>query len=84
MNTPRPEDILAELVRIRLAKGIRQQDVAEAMNIGQPSVSELERGLTSPKLSTLIKYATAVGATLELGVTLDDGPTDGSSLGSVA
>lgn len=47
---------------------IRQVDVAKAMGVGQPTVSELERGVVSPKVSTLQAYARAVGFKLKLGI----------------
>lgn len=64
--------LLNALVKRRRALGLRQVDVAARMGIGQPSVSELERGEISPKLSTLQRYARAVDAELEFVVALRD------------
>lgn len=66
--------ILTDLVNHRKNVGLRQVDVAEKMGIGQPSVSELERGETSPRLSTLSRYAYAVG--LELTVEVSGLPVE--------
>lgn len=59
-------ELLRNLVEARKKAELRQVDVAEKMGIGQPSVSEFERGETSPKLETLQKYAEAVGVTIHM------------------
>ncbi len=65
-DTARRQELLRELVERRKELGIRQVDVAKSMGIGQPAVSELERGETSPKLETLQRYARAVKAELSV------------------
>lgn len=50
------------LVAMRKAKGITQTQVAERMGIKQPAVHQLERDDADPKMSTLRRYALAVGA----------------------
>lgn len=60
-NSAKRAEILRNLVEGRKRAGLRQADVAEAMGVGQPSISELERGETSPKLETLQRYADAIG-----------------------
>lgn len=65
--------LLTELIGLRQAGGITQQAVAERMHTTQSAVSEFENGGTDPRLSTLQRYARAVGA--HLVVTLEpDGP----------
>lgn len=61
-------ELINRLVEIRQEKKLRQVDIAAAMGIGQPSVSEFERGMVDPKLSTLQRYARAVGVELKLEV----------------
>jgi transcriptional regulator with XRE-family HTH domain len=56
--------LLKELVQLRKDKDLSQTVVAKGMGIGQPSVSELERGMTSPRVETLQRYARAIGAEL--------------------
>lgn len=62
------DNLREALVERRKELGLRQSDVADAMGVGQPSISELERGYTSPKLETLQRYARAVDATIEFEV----------------
>lgn len=69
-------NVLNALVALRKDRGMRQVDVARAMGIGQPSVSELERGEVSPRLSTLQRYASAVGATISIEIIEEGGSDD--------
>ena len=71
-------ELLAQLVDLRKKKAketpgaFRQVDVAKAMGVGQPSVSELERGETNPKLNTILRYAEAIGVQIKFEV-IDSG-----------
>ena len=71
-DTEKAVSLREQLVAMRLAKKLRQVDVAESMGVGQPSVSEFERGETNPRLDTLQRYARAIGARIEFEV-VDDG-----------
>lgn len=72
------DEVMPMLVAHRITKGLRQKDVAEKMGIGQPAVSELESGNTSPKLDTVQRYAEAVGyrLTYSLWKDTDNGNED--------
>lgn len=74
------QELLQALVQRRRDCGLRQVDVAARMGVGQPSISELERGEVSPRLSTLQRYARAVDAELEFVIAI---PAEGSSGGRV-
>ncbi len=56
------ENFLDELVRLRKAKGLSQEVVADRMEISQSAVARIESGERDPRLSTLRRYAMAVGA----------------------
>lgn len=60
------EFVIEELTKIRKDLGLRQVDIADAMNVSQPVISELESGKTSPRYETLRKYANAVGYRMEM------------------
>lgn len=60
--------VLAELARVRRAMHSSQAHTAEIMGTTQSAISELEGGTSDPRLSTLQRYARAVGCALELGV----------------
>lgn len=64
------KDVMRTLVQIRKDKKLRQVDIAKSLGVGQPAVSELEGGFTSPRLDTLARYAEALGLTLT--VTLEE------------
>jgi transcriptional regulator with XRE-family HTH domain len=52
---------LSELVKIRKDLGLSQQDVADRLGISQPAVAAFERHDADPKMSTIRRYAHAVG-----------------------
>lgn len=63
---------LAELLRARQHAGMTQTDVAASMGVAQSSVARLESSLGSrqhaPSLSTLRRYADAVGCDLRISL----------------
>ncbi len=77
--------LLRSFGRLRESLGITQQTVAARMKTSQGHVASLESGETDPKLSTLERYAVALGAPLaiQLGqqtVTLNTPPQPDSSV----
>ena len=61
--------LVADLVAARAAAGMTQQDVADRMPSTKSVVSRLEGGVrTRPTLTTIEKYARAVGAIVEIRV----------------
>ena len=65
------EALLKSLVQLRQKHGLTQADVAERMNVSQPTVAAFERYDANPTLSTIRRYAMAVGARIRDEV-LDD------------
>jgi transcriptional regulator with XRE-family HTH domain len=60
--------VLRSLVDARQAERLTQSTIAERMGTTQSAVSELEGGASDPRLSTLQRYARAVGAHLSISV----------------
>jgi DNA-binding XRE family transcriptional regulator len=62
--------LLREMLRARKRAGLTQEDVADSMGTKAPAIARLEatasRGKSSPSVSTLRKYARAVGCKLEI------------------
>lgn len=52
------ELVCANMVRIRKAKGLSQEEVSERLGMTQGQYSRLESGGTNPTLTTLIRVAT--------------------------
>lgn len=48
-----------------------QGQIAQLMGVKQPTVAAFERHDNDPKLSSILRYAHAVGATLTMSVLLD-------------
>lgn len=63
------DSVVRALVERRKALRLRQKDVAELMHVGQSAVCQFERG-HDPHLSTLTRYARAVG--VSVAVALDE------------
>jgi transcriptional regulator with XRE-family HTH domain len=62
--TERDMQLVERLVRARHEAGLTQQQVAERMGCSQPNVSSFERVGGDPHLSTVRRYAVAVGVSL--------------------
>jgi transcriptional regulator with XRE-family HTH domain len=58
--------LAANLIRLRLAKGLTQEDLAKMLNTKQESIARLENGGSLPSLSTMKKLAEALDAELEI------------------
>lgn len=69
-DTEARQRLLRGLVAQRKVMRLRQVDVAARMQTKQSFVSDLERGVTDPQLSTLQRYARAVAARLEFRIDL--------------
>jgi transcriptional regulator with XRE-family HTH domain len=65
-QSARRQELLAELVAERRAAGLSQAEVADRMGTSQPAVARVEAGAVDARLSTLQRYAEAVGRRLEL------------------
>jgi len=55
-----------EVIRLRLARGLTQKELAEKVGTKQASISRLERAVGKPSLRFLQKVAEALGARLEI------------------
>ncbi|VEI13270.1 helix-turn-helix domain-containing protein [Trueperella bialowiezensis] len=64
-------EVTQELVKIRKERNLRQQDVADELMISRQAVAKIEDPNNNPKISTLIGYALAVGARINISVTKD-------------
>jgi predicted transcriptional regulator len=64
----RRRQVIGELAGARRAAGLSQTEVAARMGTSQSVVARLETGEIDARLSTLQRYAAAVGRELELGV----------------
>ncbi|WP_314975679.1 helix-turn-helix transcriptional regulator [Actinomyces bouchesdurhonensis] len=65
--------LLEGLVRLRKEHKLSQQTVAERMGVSQPTVAAFERYDANPTVSSIIRYAMAVNAVLDIKVVDDCG-----------
>jgi ribosome-binding protein aMBF1 (putative translation factor) len=73
----RRRELAEELVSRRRAVGLSQTEVAARMRTSQSAVARLESGDADVRLSTLERYAAALGASLDFQ--LRDGPSPGGA-----
>ncbi len=72
-----PEYKLAStIIRLRLAKGLTQEQLAKLLNTKQESIARLESGGSLPSLSTMKKVANALDAELEINLRPKSRPTE--------
>lgn len=64
-------DTIDTLVAVRTGRGLTQSEVARRMETTQSAVSHFERLGGDPRLSTLMRYARAVGARARVTVAID-------------
>ena len=67
------DHLLEGLVRLRKEHKLSQRTVAERMGVSQPTVAAFERYDANPTVSSIIRYAMAVNALLDIKVVDDCG-----------
>lgn len=63
------EDLVSRLIELRRDLGYSQHELADRMNVAQPSVSSFERRSTNPTVSSVQRYAAGLG--IRITVSLD-------------
>jgi DNA-binding XRE family transcriptional regulator len=61
-------DFHADLIDLRIEKGITQAEVAKLLGISQPAVSQFEKLNSMPHVETVLAYALAIGAKLNFSI----------------
>lgn len=80
--TARDMGLIERLVQVRRDRGLTQRDIAERMGCSQPNVSAFERIGGDPHMSTVRRYAVAVGVRIHWQVSVEQSPIrDASSIG---
>lgn len=54
------------VIRLRLERGLSQEELAKKAGTGQPNISRLERATINPSLRFLQKVAEALGTEIEI------------------
>lgn len=65
------EQLHAKLLKVRRLQGMTQKQVADTLGVTQPTIAAFERYDNDPKMSSILNYAHAVGATLTIGVQVE-------------
>ncbi len=72
--------LASALIRLRLAKGLTQEQLAKLLNTKQESIARLESGGSFPSLSTVRKVADALDAEVEINLRPKHQPAQNSLL----
>lgn len=72
-NSNNTYNLMFALVQARKDAGLKQSDVAERMGQSQQAISKIEDMDGDPKLSTIRRYATAIGVGLDLNLDAKNG-----------
>ncbi len=62
MSTMHGDNLLAQLVAIRKARGLTQTALAHQLHLTPGAICNFESGRYSPNLANLTRYANAIGA----------------------
>lgn len=62
-------DLRFELIKLREERGLSQTQIAEMLGVSQQAISQFEQMDADPRMSTIRRYALAVGAMVEHTVT---------------
>ncbi len=58
--------LMGELIDARHREGISQKRLEELSGVSQPVIARMERGITSPQVSTLLKVLRPLGLTIKI------------------
>ena len=58
--------LISELIDARNEKGISQRELEQLSGVSQPVIARMERGITSPQVSTLLKVLRPLGLTIKI------------------
>ena len=56
--------LIGELIKARNERGVTQKQLEEMSGVSQPVIARLERGTTSPNISTVMKLLAPLGKKL--------------------
>lgn len=58
--------LIGAMIEARQKKGLSQRKLEELSGVKQPIIARMEKGSTSPQLSTFLKLLSALGKTLKI------------------
>ena len=58
--------LIGEMIKARQEQGFTQQAIEKASGIKQPVISRMERGISDPRLDTVLRFLAPLGKTLAI------------------
>ena len=59
-------DLIMEIVKLRMDKGLTQKELADMTGISQPNIARFEKNVHSASLSTVLKILNSMGYKLSI------------------
>ena len=59
--------LIGEIIKARQERGITQRELEQMSGVKQPIIARIEKGNTTPNLSTVLKVLAPLGKTLYIG-----------------
>lgn len=59
--------LIGEIIKARQERGITQRELEQMSGVKQPIIARMEKGNTTPNLSTVLKVLAPLGKTLYIG-----------------
>ena len=72
MNEPIVKSSISSLQKLRINRGLTQQQVAKAMGVTQPKVSQMETRQRRLEFATLVRYIAAMSGVLSVSAVFPD------------
>ena len=60
------QELVHEILRTRREMSLTQKNIEAACGVKQPVIARMERGLTEPQLTTILKVLRPLGKTLKI------------------
>ena len=67
------QKLVHEILRTRREMNMTQKNIEAACDVKQPVIARMERGLTDPQLTTILKVLLPLGKTLKIVDIEEDG-----------
>jgi len=76
-------ELAYQIARLRISRGLTQQELADRVGTKQPSIARLESGRTSPNVRFLRRVLDALGGSLSLQTEPEATPEPDTNIGNV-
>jgi len=76
-------ELAYQIARLRISRGLTQQELADRVGTKQPSIARLESGRTNPSIGFVGRVLDALGGSLSLEIEPEATPEPDTDIGNV-